>query len=303
MNIETIPLSLLFSQQYADLFANVSILFGACRCNEALTGGCSHNPVPTLFSVNNNAEVKVSIDNNIFHATVSSKSFELDISKTTIEDLMNGFKFLGVPLSFSNYVEEIKSNQAQIDVPPHHRQEPEISEDNPLKRNILYRYVPLKLFGTNIIPIFERYERERITELLANGRRVSVLYVLDEMNVTDPIRAFFYGHVFEWVTEIYEKYTQQDIAHDISRQEFGKTLLKAIWAKDSNDFEFYDGIRFSVDRIPISFSRNDSIKRIMEATDIWTKYFAELGEDFPIPDKEWRIKKEAQIKQTNKQLK
>lgn len=155
---------------------------------------------------------------------------------------------------------------------------------------ILYRPVPLSAATGKIQILFEDYERERILDLLKNGVKLQVVIDTPSVEVSDEIRGFFYGHVFKWVASIYEKHTQEVVT--CNKVEFGKSLLKAIYDEQKGKFEFC-GVGFEVDKKPLSFSRNDSTKRLMEATDIWTLWFANnLGETFPIPDKLWKLNKQ-----------
>lgn len=154
---------------------------------------------------------------------------------------------------------------------------------------LLYRPIPLSNLTGKITLLFESYERDRVNALLNDGTKLQAVIQPVSVEVSDKIRGFFYGHVFEWVAGVYEKHVQESVTCD--RKEFGKNLLKAIYERESNKYEFF-GIDFKVDEKPLSFSRSDSTKRIMRAIDIWTVFFAEkVGETFPQPDKEWKIKR------------
>lgn len=157
-----------------------------------------------------------------------------------------------------------------------------------------YRRIPLHLQVKTdangaktkaIVPLFVPHEREKIIAAMESGTKFDSDIEPVGLPVTDPVRGFFYGHVFEWVCGIYEKYTQEDIT--CKRDLFAKSLLGAIFKKQYTNFEFGD-LSFTVLNEPISFSKNESMKKMNHAIDIWTKFFAELGETFPIPDKEWR---------------
>lgn len=154
---------------------------------------------------------------------------------------------------------------------------------------LLHRAVPISNATGKITILFEDYERERVNDMLKNGTLLQAVIEPVSVEVTDGIRGFFFGHVFKWVTAVYEKHTQETVYSN--KVEFGKNLLKAIYERESSKFEFC-GIEFKVEDKPLSFSRNDSAKRIMRAVDIWTLWFAEnLQETFPQPDKDWKVKK------------
>lgn len=169
--------------------------------------------------------------------------------------------------------------------------------------SILYRAVPISNATGKILILFEDYERAIVTEALKNGMQLQVIVEPIGAEVSDGIRGFFYGHVFKWAANVYEKHTQEKIYKD--KTEFGKELLKAIYkqeferlknekeeAEQAGEQIEFCGIEFNVGDKPLSFSRTDSNKRIMQAIDIWTLWFAEtLQETFPQPDKDWRVKK------------
>jgi len=157
-----------------------------------------------------------------------------------------------------------------------------------------YRRIPLHLVMEKnlngvevpkIIPLFVPHERDKIVQAMREGMKFESDIEPVGLPVTDPVRGFFFGHVFQWVVDVYEKYTQEDVT--CKPELFAKSFLGAIYKGECQKYSFGD-ITFNVEVKPISFSKSESMKRMNHAIDIWTKFFAELGETFPIPDKEWR---------------
>jgi len=142
--------------------------------------------------------------------------------------------------------------------------------------------------------LLEPYQKAEFDFYTDNGKKIQAACDLFEAAISDKQRQFFYGKVFVWAANTHAKYRGIDFKKGTNLQDFGKKLLIAIYDYYKKDIETYTAdsegkISFCFDTKVISFSKNDSNKRLQEAIDIWTVFFAEeYGEVFPIPDIEWR---------------
>ncbi len=161
-------------------------------------------------------------------------------------------------------------------------------------KKIIDRAIPLSDITGKLLPVLEPYEIDLIRTTLSEGKR---LYFLGGLGteikpVSDPMRAFFFGHVFNWVTSVYEKYTQETVKGDAKdRQLFGRRMLEAIYKAETETIQF-KGLQIVMEIDPISFSSNGSdMGKLLNAIDVWTSWFAtELGETFPQPDPHYKLK-------------
>lgn len=146
-----------------------------------------------------------------------------------------------------------------------------------------------------LTPLLENYERKNIKELIAKGKKVVCVFKFGKKEVSDPVRKFFYGHVFYWVTAMVEKYAQEDVL--IDKQLYGKRFLNKLYelknGKKCTKHSFLD-VDFETEEEELSYSKKGDMEILFKAVDIWTLWFAEkLGETFPIPDPLWRINQNA----------
>jgi 23S rRNA maturation mini-RNase III len=129
-----------------------------------------------------------------------------------------------------------------------------------------------------------------------NKHRTSVICEKVKAEVSDDMRAFFYGVVFAWVKGVFEARYQRQI--NVDTNTWAKDVLNSIYLETKGAETIVIGnVKINSNVAPISFSRNETSERLQEAIDIWTVWFAEnLGATFPIPDPTKKIGKNGKAK-------